>query len=88
MSNALRIFIAPDGEARFIYDDLLAGLISQDDGTTRRASHVEPTADGKGWTADLRPVGGPTLGPFSLRGEALQAERLWLEDQLRKGVAL
>ena len=43
-----------------------------------RGSHVEPTADGR-WSADLAPVGGPVLGPFSHRSEALAAERQWLE---------
>ncbi|HWB00373.1 MAG TPA: hypothetical protein VG713_17885 [Pirellulales bacterium] len=42
-----------------------------------RASHVEPTADGR-WTADLRPIGGPVLGPFSTRSKALRAEQRWL----------
>ena len=44
----------------------------------RRASHVEPAADG-GWTADLSPVGGPSLGPFPSRNQALAAEAAWLE---------
>ena len=39
----------------------------------RRASHVEPDASGR-WFADLSPVDGPTLGPFSTRTEALDAE--------------
>jgi hypothetical protein len=39
---------------------------------------VEPTLDGR-WTADLAPVHGPVLGPFSSRSEALTAERHWLE---------
>ena len=43
-----------------------------------RAGHVEPDAAG-GWVADLAPVGGPALGPFPLRSEALAAERAWLE---------
>ena len=43
----------------------------------RRASHVEPTTEGR-WTADLSPVGGPMLGPFALRSEALDAEQQWL----------
>jgi hypothetical protein len=43
-----------------------------------RASHVD--ADGSGrWWADLAPAGGPALGPFARRGEALDAERAWLE---------
>jgi len=46
-----------------------------------RASHVEPTDDAQ-WTADLAPVGGPVLGPFKHRSEALEAEVNWLEDWL------
>lgn len=43
----------------------------------RRASHVEPTAEGR-WSADLAPVAGPRLGPFRSRREALAAEADWL----------
>jgi hypothetical protein len=43
-----------------------------------RASHVEPTPDGR-WTADLSPVNGPVLGPFERRGEALDSEAAWLD---------
>jgi hypothetical protein len=43
-----------------------------------RASHVEPDASGR-WLADLSPVGGPLLGPFARRSEALAAESAWLE---------
>ncbi|HBO44912.1 MAG TPA: hypothetical protein DD670_13485 [Planctomycetaceae bacterium] len=45
----------------------------------RRASHVEPDHTGR-WSADLTPVGGPVLGPYSSRGEALAAENDWLEQ--------
>ena len=45
-----------------------------------RASHVEPDRDGF-WWADMGPVGGPVLGPFRNRTEALQAEREWLEGR-------
>lgn len=44
----------------------------------RRASHVEPDEQGR-WFADLSPVAGPKLGPFTLRSDALQAEQSWLE---------
>ena len=37
-----------------------------------------PTPDGR-WTADMTPVGGPVLGPFDRRSEALEAEHAWLE---------
>ena len=45
----------------------------------RRASHVEPDANGR-WWADLSPVGGPRLGPFGLRSQVLHAERQWLDE--------
>jgi hypothetical protein len=74
------IAIAPDGVITFIYADELAGLIAEGKAETRRASHVEPAPGG--WTADLSPIGGPTLGPFGLRQAALDAEVLWLEGKL------
>ena len=46
--------------------------------TGRRLSHVEMTENGK-WTADLSPVGGPNLGPFTLRSEAIKAEIQYLK---------
>ena len=45
----------------------------------KRASRVEPTQDGQ-WTADMGPVGGPMLGPFQRRCDALDAEMQWLEN--------
>jgi hypothetical protein len=47
--------------------------------TITRASHIEPDGDGR-WHADLSPVGGPVLGPFDRRSEALQAEHTWLME--------
>jgi hypothetical protein len=44
----------------------------------RRASHVEPDGEGR-WWADLAPVGGPRLGPFNKRSQALTEEVAWLE---------
>ncbi len=46
-----------------------------------RASHVEPMQDGS-WTADLSPVGGPILGPYNKRSQALSAEIGWLDKHL------
>lgn len=73
------MIIESDGSVRFIYDDCLAE-VARDIGvlSVRRASHVEPTDDGR-WAADLSPVGGPVLGPFDTRREALSEEVLWLE---------
>lgn len=44
----------------------------------QRASHVEPDDAGR-WWADLSPVGGPRLGPYARRSDALAAEVAWLE---------
>src|SRR5262245_2251342 len=69
--------IDPRGRVRCLYgeelDLALLGPLS-----IRRASRVEPDERGA-WWADLAPVGGPLLGPFSLRSQALAAECSWLE---------
>lgn len=46
-----------------------------------RASQVEPGPEG-GWTADMGPVGGPVLGAFPRRADALEAEQAWLRQEL------
>jgi len=73
----MQLVIDPGGEVRCLYEESidLRGLGPL---TISRASHVEPTADGR-WTADLSPVQGPILGPFGKRSEALDAELAWLE---------
>ncbi len=73
----MNINITADGELRFIYSDDLQPLLELGTPQVRRASHVEPTDDGQ-WTADMSPVSGPMLGPFTLRCEALAAETTWL----------
>jgi len=74
----MTIVIDADGTTRMIYADELAGLSGEGEAATLRASHVEPEAGS--WWADMSPVGGPRLGPFKLRGEALQAEVQWLNE--------
>jgi hypothetical protein len=73
----VKLLVKPDGTVRAIYDETLdLGVLGRV--TITRASHVEP--DNRGlWQADLTPVGGPLLGPFERRSEALDAERDWLE---------
>lgn len=80
------IEISADGRVSFLWDDALADLTGEGATVIRRASHVEP-APGGGWTADLSPSGGPVLGPFPYRGDALDAERQWLEDNRLPGGA-
>ena len=72
-----------NGSLSFVWDDALADLLDVGDATIERASHVEPcdgTGDGLWWTADMGPVGGPVLGPFKTRADALAAERAWLTE--------
>ena len=76
--------ILADGTVRFIYDDELAAMLDlpgSDTVSIQRASHVEPTADGR-WTADMAPMGAGVLGPFPTRAAALAAEVAWLETKL------
>lgn len=73
----MQLLIAPDGTVRTIYTEEL-DLSTFGEARVTRASHVEPCEGG--WSADLRPVGGPVLGPFALRSAALAAEVAWLEE--------
>ena len=72
----MELVVQADGSLRCLYDETL-GLWPLGQVSIRRASHVEPTDQGQ-WQADLSPVGGPVLGPFTLRSEALAAEVHWL----------
>ena len=75
----MKITFEVDGRIKFIYDDTLAEVASEVGVLSiKRASHVEPDLAGRGWVADMAPVGGPCLGPFLTRGGALAAEREWL----------
>jgi len=72
------LVISPVGDIRCIYGEAI-DLHTLGTLTIRRASHVEPTPDGR-WLADLTPVNGPILGPFDRRTDALTAELSWLEQ--------
>lgn len=78
MTAPLELVIERSGTVRCVYGETLA-LASLGSVTIQRASHVEPTDNGR-WTADLKPVGGPQLGPFVLRSDALAAETTWLSE--------
>ena len=69
--------VDPAGQVRCLYSEQI-DLAALGTPIITRGSHVEPDADGR-WWADLAPVAGPKLGPFSRRSEALDAERDWLE---------
>lgn len=73
----MTLIIDRDGSVRGIYGEEIA-LDALGQPKIARASHVEPDDRGR-WLADLSPVGGPILGPFERRSEALEAEVAWLE---------
>jgi hypothetical protein len=73
----MQLVIDAAGTIRCLYSEEL-DLATLGNLQIARASHVEPTADGQ-WLADLAPVGGPALGPFTARSAALAAEVEWLE---------
>ncbi|QEH32090.1 hypothetical protein OJF2_05590 [Aquisphaera giovannonii] len=68
--------ISPGGVVRTVYGEAI-DLAALGTPMIERASRVEPDASGR-WVADLSPVGGPRLGPFALRSEAIAAELAWL----------
>ena len=80
MTSEMELVVGMDGVARCIYDEAL-DLREIGKLQITRASHVEPDRDGF-WWADMGPVGGPVLGPFRSRTEALQAERGWLAARM------
>ena len=73
----MQLIVHPAGQVRCLYGETV-DLYALGRLRVERASHVEPDETGR-WTADLSPVGGPRLGPFALRSEALAAESGWLE---------
>ena len=73
----MNLIVEKSGHIRGIYGEEIA-LDALGPLKIERASHVEPDDSGR-WLADLSPVGGPVLGPFDRRSEALDAEVAWLE---------
>ena len=69
----MELQVSPTGQVRCLNDEAIdlgqLGALS-----ITRSAHVAPAADGY-WRADMAPVGGPVLGPFPHRSEALAAER-------------
>ncbi len=75
----MQLFVKQDGTVRCLYEETI-DLHALGSLAISRASRVEPDQQGR-WLADLAPVGGPVLGPFDRRSEALLAERRWLEER-------
>ena len=78
----MTIVVSPDGTLTMVYTEEV-DLSEVGPAEHQRASHVEPCAGG--WSADMSPVGGPVLGLFTKRSEALKAEAGWLNEWLQKG---
>jgi hypothetical protein len=74
----MQLIIGNNGNVACVYDEAI-DLGSLGAVNIQRGSHVEPNEEGH-WTADLSPVGGPVLGPFTTRSEALAAEVAWLHE--------
>jgi hypothetical protein len=79
MTTDMELLVDVGGDVRCIYDEAL-DLREIGKLQISRASHVEPDAEGF-WWADMGPSGGPVLGPYGSRTEALGAERGWLAKQ-------
>ncbi len=79
MTSEMELVVDAGGRVRFIYDE---ALDLRELGTLQitRASYVEPDAEGY-WWADMGPVGGPVLGPFTSRTEQLRTEWRWLRRE-------
>ncbi|HEY1602863.1 MAG TPA: hypothetical protein VGG64_24880 [Pirellulales bacterium] len=69
------LVIEPNGQAHCIYDENI-NLAALGRLAITRASHVEPDDQGN-WRASI--IGGPVLGPFVTRSQALDAEQAWLK---------
>ena len=76
MTSEMELVVDAGGGVRCVYGEEL-DLREIGKLQITRASHVEPDRDGF-WWADMGPVGGPVLGPFRNRTDALGAERGWL----------
>ena len=79
----MQLVIQPDGIVRCVYSETL-DLHTLGNLNISRGSHVEPDPNGQ-WFADLSPVSGPRLGPFSKRSDALTAEQAWLDEHWLSG---
>jgi hypothetical protein len=85
MTTEMELVVDAGGSVRCIYDEVL-DLRELGQLQITRASHVEPDAEGY-WWADMEPSGGPVLGPFRSRSEALGAERGWLAGRVAPTLA-
>ena len=79
MTTEMELVVDAGGDVRCVYGEEL-DLREIGKLQITRASHVEPDAEGY-WWADMGRSGGPVLGPYGSRSEALGAERGWLNAE-------
>lgn len=70
----MTLIVDPSGEITTLYQEVL-DLAALGAMRIERASHVEPDDQRRWW---VQIIGGPLLGPFARRSEALGAEVDWL----------
>lgn len=80
MNNEIILNFNKKGQMKSLYNEEF-NLKEFGKTSIKRASHVEPTKEGK-WTANLTPVNGPILGPFNKRSEALKTEVDWINKNI------
>jgi hypothetical protein len=73
----MNLLVDPHGGVRCLYSEVI-DLTKLGTMSIRRVSMVEPDHTGN-WWADLKILGGPRLGPYPRRSEALEAEVAWVE---------
>ena len=76
----MTLLVGPEGTVRCMYAEVI-DLAAIGSVRITRASHVDPDGTGR-WWADITPSGGPVLGPFGRRSDALAAEWRWLEENI------
>ena len=82
MTTEMELVVDAAGDVRCRYDEEL-DLREIGKLQITRASHVDPDAAGY-WWADMAPSGGPVLGPYVSRSEALGAEQQWLLEKAKR----
>ena len=84
----LSIIVNADGSICFLHDDDTAEFVQDLFGpvTTRRASHIEPTGDGR-WYVDVGPITGTDatviVAELSRHDAAKAFEQAWVTARLR-----
>lgn len=76
----MQLTMTPQGDVHCLYSEDI-DLSCLGSLAITRASYVEPDLQGQ-WFADLSPVGGPKVGPFAKRSDALTGEQDWLVSNL------